>query len=168
MTSSVGVQSNHISPKQVLNPYTESALSPTWLKNELGIPDWRVIVPVILVPHRVIWALGRKFFARWTLQREDERRKRLHKQLKKQCAPWDGNVSRWVYGSDPRPPCDVPEAFFRGYADIAPPIQDTDPSSLLEDPIYGESPYLWDAKGELMCMETKLDTHVERARFDTD
>jgi hypothetical protein len=38
----------------------------------------------------------------------------------------------------------------------------------LEDPIYGKSPYLWDTKGELMCMQTKLGPQLERARFDTD
>jgi hypothetical protein len=38
----------------------------------------------------------------------------------------------------------------------------------LEDPIYGKSLYLWDAKGELMCMQTKLGIHVEQARLNTD
>jgi hypothetical protein len=168
ITSSVGVLSSYISSRQVLNPYTESGLSPTWLKEELGLPDWRIIVPVILVPHQVIPAVGQKLVVRWTLQREDKRRKKLCRKFRKKCAPWDGNVSRWIYDSEPRPPCDVPEAFFGGYADIASPTQDTDSNALLEDPIYGKSLYLWDAKGELICMQSKLDPQVERARFDTD
>jgi hypothetical protein len=57
---------------------------------------------------------------------------------------------------------------FGGYADIAPPFQVTDSDALLEDPIYGESPYLWDTKGELICMQSKIGPQAEKARFDTD
>jgi hypothetical protein len=168
MTSSVGVSASDISPRRVLNPYAESGLSLAWLKEELGLPDWRIIVPVILVPHRVIPAVGWKFIVCWTLQREDERRKKLRGKLSRKCPPWDGNVSRWIYGNEPRPPCDVPEAFLGGYVDIASPTQDTYGKALLEDPIYGESPYLWDARGELICVQSKIGPQTEKARFDTD
>jgi hypothetical protein len=38
----------------------------------------------------------------------------------------------------------------------------------LEDPVHGESPYLWDAKGELMCMQAKVEPQAKLARFDTN
>ena len=40
--------------------------------------------------------------------------------------------------------------------------------TILGDPIYGKSPYLWDAKGELICMQSKIGAQAEKARFDTD
>jgi hypothetical protein len=94
--------------------------------------------------------------------------KKLRGKLSRKCPPWGGDESRWVYGNEPRPPCDVPEAFCGGYADIVPPIQDTYGNALLEDSIYGESPYLWDARGEVICMQSKIGPQTEKARFDTD
>jgi hypothetical protein len=168
MTASVRVSASDIPPRQVLNPYTELGLSSIWLNKSLGLPDWRVIVPIVIVPHWVIPAVSRKLMIRWTLQREDERRKRLRERLSRKYPPWDGDVSRWIYEEEPTPPSDVSNAFFGDYADIAPPFQDTCSDALLEDPIYGESPYLWDTKGELICMQLKIGPQAEKARFDTD
>ena len=168
MTSTVGFSASDVSPSQVLNPYAEPGITSEWLKESLGLPDWRVIVPIVIIPHRVIPEVGWKFFVRWTLQREDERQKKLRERLSRKYPPWDGDVSEWIYQCEPVPPSDVSEAFFGGRVDIAPPFQDTDSGALLGDPIYGESPYLWDAKGELICMQSKIGPQAEKARFDTD
>jgi hypothetical protein len=137
MTASIGVSANDISPSQVLNPYAEPGINSSWVKQSLGLPDWRVIVPVIIVSHRVIPTVTREFIVRWTLQGENERQKKLRERLSRKYPPWDGDVSRWIYGDDPKPPCDVSEVFFGGCADIALPVQDTCSDALLEDPIYG-------------------------------
>jgi hypothetical protein len=46
MMSSVGAFSNGISPGRVLNSYAEPGMDPVWLKEELGLMDWQVVVPV--------------------------------------------------------------------------------------------------------------------------
>jgi hypothetical protein len=71
MTASVGVSSLDISPGHVLNPYAEPGITSEWLKESLGLPDWRVIVPIVIIPHRVIPAVGRKLIVRWTSAKEN-------------------------------------------------------------------------------------------------
>jgi hypothetical protein len=85
MTASIGVSASDISLRQVLNPYAEPGLSSMWIKESLGLPNWQVIVPVIVVPHRVIPAVSRKLMVRWTLQRENERQKKLQERLSRKC-----------------------------------------------------------------------------------
>jgi hypothetical protein len=58
MTLTVGVSARDVSPSQVLNPYAELGLYAAWIKEELGLPNWHIIVLVILVPHQVIPAVG--------------------------------------------------------------------------------------------------------------
>ena len=168
MLAGVGGTTKEIRPDSGMNPYAESGIQQEWLQAELGLQNWRVIYPVLLCPHRVLPIVIRKSRVRWAKQREAKRQRLLKKRLRKAYPPWDGNVSRWVYQHEPKPPCDVPSPFFGVPTGVPPPSQDGGTCAVLEDPIHGESPYLWDEKGELMCMPVQIDQAPVHARFDTD
>jgi hypothetical protein len=62
----------------------------------------------------------------------------------------------------------VTALFFGGIGRTPPPTQERDFCPILEDPIYGESPYIWDEEGGLVFMAVKSGEDVKVAWFDTD
>ena len=91
---------------------------------------------------------------------------RMQRQLRYSIPPWDEQVSI-IDTEGPCPPCDS-EPFFGGKSAVSPPetVPALDP--ILEDPVYGESPYFFSDKGDLVCMPTKTRAKVKSMNFDTD
>jgi hypothetical protein len=72
-------------------------------------------------------------------------------------------VFRWIYDSEPKPLCNVPEAFFRAYVVILSPFQDRETRA---------SPWrisvFMGHKMEIICMQVMVGQEVEQVRFNTD
>ena len=88
--------------------------------------------------------VSRRAYYRAMLWREKRR-------LQTHYPPWDTEVLPHIDEQHKvTPPCDSQEFFGRYWA--SPPTQDSSWDPILEDPIYGDSPYLFDEDGYLFCL----------------
>jgi hypothetical protein len=168
MVAGLGKCSGLVSPDVGLNAYAEVGIQKKWLLMETGLKYWRIIYPLVIVLSKTVPALWKLYRERLKCQNKVLRMQNAKQELKQMYVPWDGNVSSWIYQDGPCTPSDASAVFFRGIGCTLPPTQESNFCPILEDPMYGESPCIWDEEGGLICMAVKSGEDVEVARFDTD
>jgi hypothetical protein len=168
MVAGIGKCSGLLSPDVGLNAYAEAGIQKEWLLMETGLKYWRIIYPLVIVPSKTVPALWKLYRKRLECQNQVLQMQSARQELKQIYVPWDGNASRWIYQDSPCPSSDASAVFFGGIGRTPPPTQERDFCPILEDPIYGDSPYIWDEEGGLICMAVRSGEDVELTRFDTD
>ena len=83
-------------------------------------------------------------------------------QLPQLFLPWDNQTAHLLQPGGGTPPCDTDEAFFWGESKLTPPHQEPSFDPVLEDPVYEESPFLFDEDDNLVCMPAAYGTEKER------
>ncbi len=89
----------------------------------------------------------------------------MQEEIRHSKPPWHDQAAL-MNPEGPCPPCDT-ESFFGGHAIISPPETEPAFDPILEDPIYGDSPYFFNDSGDLVCMPTKIGEGDNITTFDT-